>query len=138
MEISEELWNDLKKNTLSGVFRLLESAQKLLENNGEAAISAGLYTYAVEEYGKLMLLSKCNPLDGKVNIDYNALFGGRGSHDLKFEAAIEDLKKQDTECTIITKGVFDPAIFDPEIFDTTAPIIADFKAINVNFLLWSR
>ena len=58
MEITEQLWNELKKNTLSGIIRLAESANILLSSNGDVAICAGLYTYAVEEYGKLILLSE--------------------------------------------------------------------------------
>jgi hypothetical protein len=46
----------------------------------------------------------CNSLGGKVNIDYYALFGGRGSHEIKFDAAIKASKKQDIECLILKKA----------------------------------
>ena len=49
MLIPEQLWNNLKANTLAGVVQLLESSEKLLANKGNPAICAGLYTYAVEE-----------------------------------------------------------------------------------------
>ena len=125
MEISEELWNNLKKNTLSGVLRLLESAQKLLENNGEEAISAGLYTYAVEEYGKLILLGEYNSLDGKVSIDYYALFGGRGSHNLKFEAAI---RKLPDECKHLGVDIWAPGIWAKGVWVDSSSVIADFNS----------
>jgi AbiV family abortive infection protein len=125
MEISEELWNNLKKNTLSGVLRLLESAQKLLKNDGEAAICAGLYTYAVEEYGKLLMLSNCSIANGKVDIDEKALFGGHGSHNLKFKAAIAKLPD---ECKHIGADLWVPGIWKKGVWKDSSSVVADFNS----------
>jgi hypothetical protein len=124
--ISEDLWKQLMQGTLDGVIRQLDASNKLLLNGGNEAICAGLYTYAVEEYGKLLLLKQYVPSNGKVTIDYEKIFRDK-RHENKYRVAIENLKKQAPECTILMKGLFDPAMFDPQIFDTTAPIIADFK-----------
>lgn len=121
--IPEDLWKQLMQGTLDGVIRVLDASNKLLLNEGNEAICAGLYTYAVEEYGKLLLLKQYVPSNGKVTIDYEKIFK---RHEDKYQAAIENLTKQAPECTILTRRMFDPAIFDPQIFDTTA-IIADFK-----------
>jgi AbiV family abortive infection protein len=124
--IPEDLWKQLMQETLDSVIRLLDASNKLLLNGGNEAICAGLYTYAVEEYGKLLLLKQYVPSNGKVTIDYEKIFRDK-RHKNKYRAAIENLKKQAPECMILMKGSFDPVFFDPQIFDTTAPIIADFK-----------
>ena len=114
------------QQTLDGIIRLLDASNKLLLNGGNEAICAGLYTYAVEEYGKLLLLKQCVPSNGKVTIDYEKIFRDK-RHENKYRAAIENLEKQAPECTILMKGLCNSAIFNSQIFDTTAPIIVDFK-----------
>jgi hypothetical protein len=123
--ISEELWKQLLQETLNGVIKMLDASNLLLSNGGNEAISAGLYTYAVEEYGKILLLKKCVPTNGKVTINYSQIFRD-SRHDNKFPSAIKDFENQAPECIILAKGMFDPAIFDLKIFDNTPPIIADF------------
>jgi AbiV family abortive infection protein len=127
LEISEQLWNELKKNTLAGIIRLLEAADILLSSNGDVSISAGLYTYAIEEYGKLNLLSECIPENGKVKIK-NQLFYGRESHDLKFKAA---LNKLPDECKYIGvdywAGYF-PKGFWGGWFPDERSVVAGFKS----------
>jgi hypothetical protein len=124
--ISEDLWKQLLQETLKGVIRMLDASNKLLQVEGSEAICAGLYTYAVEEYGKYLLLKQCVPMNEKVTFDYEKIFRDK-RHQNKFIAAIEDFRKQAPECIILAKGMFDPAIFDPQIFDTTAPVIVDFN-----------
>lgn len=106
---------------------MLDASNNLLSNGGDKAICAGLYTYAVEEYGKILLLKKCIPSKGQVTINYGKIFMDK-RHENKFKTAIKDFKIQAPECMILAKGLFDPAIFDPKIFDTTPPIIANFKS----------
>lgn len=105
---------------------MVDASNKLLSDEGNEAICAGLYTYAVEEYGKHLLLKQCVPMNGKVTINYEKIFKDK-RHENKFNAAIEDFRKQAPECIILAKGMFDPAYFDPQYFDTTAPITVDFK-----------
>ncbi len=131
MEITEKLWKELKENTLSGVLRLLESANILLSNYGDVAICAGLYTYAVEEYGKLVLLGECLPKNGKVDIDYDLLFGKRKrkTHDSKFQAALNRLPD---ECKNIGVdywgGYFPKGWFPKGYFPDESSVVADFKS----------
>jgi AbiV family abortive infection protein len=124
MVIPEQLWNDLKVNTLAGVIRLLESSEKLLIINDDRAICAGLYTYAVEEYGKLIMLSKYSPLGGKVNLNEDKLFGP-GSHKLKFKAAIKNLPD---ECKNIGIDIWEPDIWEKGIWLDASSVIADFES----------
>lgn len=91
LEITEELWQKCIEETLHGIWTLLDSAERLLESGGDEAICAGLYTFAVEEYGKLLLLRQYNPSDGKVKIEFRDIFRG---HDKKFRKAIENLPRE--------------------------------------------
>ena len=75
-------------------------------------IAGGLYTYAVEEYGKLLLLGSLPEKAGVVSVPYREIFR---SHGKKFEAA---LRKLPADCALMRRGPFDPRIFDPRIFDT--------------------
>lgn len=127
MEITEQLWNDLKKNTLSGVLRLLESADILLSNKGDVAICAGLYTYAVEEYGKLILLTECSSLNGKIDINENRLFGPR-SHDIKFKAAIDRLPNECKHIGVDYWGGYFPKGYWAGYFPDESSVVAGFKS----------
>ena len=104
----------------------MDASKKLLLNGGSDVICAGLYTFAVEEYGKYILLKQYPPMNGEVTVDYEKIFRDK-RHQNKFIAAVNDFKKQAPECTILAKGLFDPKIYDPKIYDTTGPIIVDFQ-----------
>ena len=107
--------------TLQRILKLLDSAQILLENGGSVTVCAGLYTYAVEEYGKILLLRKSRKVDAHDRVKYK-----EGFRDLntKFRLAVKHLPN---ECLTLRIGIFDPNIFDPKTFDTET-IIADFKS----------
>jgi len=111
LEISEALWRTMMQETLNGVLALTDSVEKLLNNGGDAAICSGLYMFAVEEYGKLLLLKDCTSASGMVRIRYR---NGFRSHTAKFGKAIQTLPK---ECVTLHRGVFDRSVFDPEAFD---------------------
>ena len=126
--LTEKTWNDLKQSTLKGIIELLDASQTLLSNNGNKEICAGLYSYAFEEYGKYLRLTDYSPEKNRVEIDYYDIFRER-RHEKKFKRASDDLKNRGAvECTILSKGFFDPAIFDPKIFDTRPPVNLDFQA----------
>jgi AbiV family abortive infection protein len=114
------IWQKYNEETLQGILKLLDSAEKLLDNGGNKAICGGLYTFAVEEYGKLLLLKRYIPYEGKVKIRYTGEFL---KHAKKFEIALKLLPK---ECTTIHTGIFDEVIFDPEVFDVSQ--VADLEA----------
>lgn len=123
-EIDEQTWKNLKFVTFTNIKSILNSAKILLKDNiiqnqevlfDHPHICAGLYTYAIEEYGKLLILESYVPINNKVKIEYLSRFT---DHDAKFDIAIERLSLVAPECIRIGKGLFDPAIFDPVIFDT--------------------
>lgn len=130
IQIEEKIWKSLINATYHNIKYLLKSSYELLEINihenkellsEHPWISAGLYTYAIEEYGKLLYLQSCKVENGKVEIDYRKKFI---NHDFKFETAIEDLPR---ECSIIGKSFFDPNVFDSAVFDTKQTI-STFRA----------
>lgn len=112
LSINEALWRTMMQETLNGVIALIDSVEKLLNNSGDTTICSGLYMFAVEEYGKLLLLKGCTPTSGVVRIPYK---NGFRSHSAKFEKAIQTLPK---ECITLHEGAFDRSAFDPQSFDT--------------------
>ena len=110
----------------AGVQTLLWSARILLDKAASSdaadilgepgpvdlwAVAAALYTYAVEEYGKLLLLGSLPEKGGVVSVPYREIFR---SHDKKFNAALEKLP---AECALIRQGPLDFSIYNPAIFD---------------------
>ena len=114
--ITEDMRNKTIEISRQRILKLLDSAQILLDNGGTVTICAGLFTYAVEEFGKIVLLRKSRKIDGHVRVNYKK---GFRDHNTKFRLAV---KKLPNECTTLQIGPFDPKFFDTET------IIADFKS----------
>ncbi len=53
IEITQEKWSEAKLIIIEGIRKKLEAAKKLIKSD---KVAAGLYIYAVEEFGKLLLL----------------------------------------------------------------------------------
>ena len=83
IHLKNEDWNNIKKLTLQRIVSKLESAKELLKVTGLDDVSAGLYTYALEEFGKPILLDKSEFIANKTKrkIKYKSEFT---SHDIKF------------------------------------------------------
>ncbi len=93
-------------------------------STGNPTVSAGLYTFAVEEYGKYLYLKSLEPIDGKYHIDYANEFT---NHTSKFEKALSNLPD---ECKLINLGEKEenPEFYEPDFHDD---IIADFDQPDV-------
>ena len=122
--ISEQQWRTLKSETLNTVIMILESIEILIidlqTKQGVVATQvlngAGLFSHAIEEYGKLLYLQSLSSINGIITIEYDGKHGGKfKNHKHKFELA---LKKLPNQCTVLEDGAFDTAIFDSRIFDT--------------------
>ena len=62
-------------------------------------IAAGIYVYALEEFGKLLLLKDCKKVDGRYIIKYRNEFV---SHRIKFGKAFDYLQNNNSdECIIL-------------------------------------
>jgi AbiV family abortive infection protein len=119
--ITEELGKKTIGIAIKRILTLLESAKILLEQGGDPTISAGIYTYAIEEYGKIVLLRESPRINGKIKVEFK---GGFKNHFRKIGIAVDQLPD---ECKYLRKGIFDPSIFDPNIFDTQ-DVVADFES----------
>ena len=100
LQISAEQRDRLQSSTLSGIKRVLAAATALhklaaegLERKSDdlLVVAAGLYTYAFEEYGKLLLVSELEDAGGAVAIPYMDMFR---SHDQKFKRAARDVPRE--------------------------------------------
>ena len=125
-KISNRKRETLQGAAAAGVQSLLWSARILLDKEASsdaaailgdpgpgdlAAVAAALHTYAVEEYGKLLLLGSLPEEDGVVSVPHRVIFR---SHDKKFNAALEKIP---AECALIRQGPPDLSMFNPTIFD---------------------
>jgi len=89
------------KLCIKKVYDLLDDVEILCNNNGNEATAVPIYTVAIEEYGKSLLLKKClengPQKDGNYQIIKN-IFGirvpGKGTHSEKFDEAIADLPEE--------------------------------------------
>lgn len=100
---------------LAGIRRLLRSAEALsrealspdaVDPDGLLAVAGGLYTYAVEEYSKALLIESLPEKSGVISVPYREIFR---SHGKTFEAARGALPR---ECWSAEDGYIDPAYFD--------------------------
>ena len=101
----------LQGAALASVQSLLVSARTLLDKAvypggphwASLLTTAGaLYTYALEEYGKMLLLGRIPEKGGIVSVPYREIFR---SHRKKFDAALGALPP---DCALMTRGPFDP------------------------------
>jgi hypothetical protein len=150
LEIDIGLRNDMVCFIKERIIHSLETTKRFLELKEEAYddICAGLYTYAVEEYGKILFLNGLSPLpppkDNKIKVRYTYSNHGFLDHDHKFNLALKD-KALPRSCKVLREGVFPFEDFEEDDFvvDTTANMkarmavfYADFdKADNYNSIL---
>lgn len=119
-------WKEITHTTLYNCHYILESVKILLDTNIEENqtilydhpfVAAGLYTFALEEYGKFLLLYSISQENGKYRIMYRDEFR---NHTKKFEKALENIPE---ECKLVHKGSFGKSF--GRGFDTDE--IADFE-----------
>ena len=109
---------------LSGVRGLLSSAALLCRgaassgadlSAGLLAAAGGLYTYALEEYGKLLLLDSLPEKGGIVSVPLLEMFRRHGK---KFGAALDSLPE---ECRLLGGGPTGPRLPCAEPLEATFP-----------------
>ena len=119
--ITEDQWKSLKKETHNTIFAIIESLEVLsnhIQSPGYGKdttpkMCAGLYTHAVEEYGKLLYLKGLSPANGKVDIEYENKFK---NHKFKFNLTLNNLPQN---CNVLREAPFDSNVFDDNVFDAT-------------------
>ena len=65
-------WNDAKHTVRDGIVKKLSAAKQNLSIDKD--IAAGIYVYALEELGKLLLLKDCKKVNGRYIIKYRNEF----------------------------------------------------------------
>jgi hypothetical protein len=119
--------DDMRCFIKNNIIHNLEAIKRFLELNEEKYddICAGVYTYAVEEYGKFLYLSSLSPRppNNKIAIQYTDNNGGFLDHRHKFELALNALPDC---CKVLFEGGFTDSGFTKTGF--THDTVADFEA----------
>lgn len=119
--VSELKGDELIKNIQDGIVRKLQSSSQLVQFDKE--IAAGLYTYALEEFGKLLLV-KGSKLPNNLYEINNDWFK---THKDKFPKAFDYLQENNHgQCIELTEGDF--AFNDFYWRDFMIGLTADFAA----------
>jgi hypothetical protein len=90
IKLSPEKWDETKRVIREGIKKKLDASKRIIETDKE--VSAGLYIYALEEFGKLLLLDKSNLNDGRRIIKYRDQYV---NHETKFGIAFDYLQQRD-------------------------------------------
>jgi AbiV family abortive infection protein len=119
--ISELKGEELIKNIHEGILRKLQSAKQLVDFDRE--ISAGLYTYALEEFGKLLLVRESKSKNNQYEIKREWF----RTHKDKFPKAFDYLQQNNhSQCIALTEGTFVISYFYWQ--DFMVGLLADFEA----------
>src|SRR5207249_11112411 len=104
LTISEEKMAELKRRIVTGIKKNLPSARHLCGINNETA--TGIYIYAVEELGKLILLRDCQKQNREYIIEYARKYR---KHPVKFKLDFDLVQKiHKSDCIVLNdKGGFD-------------------------------
>jgi len=133
--ITTQQWRKLKDETRDTALAILHTCGVIVErtkqpdwiNGVEPTICSALYTHAVEEYGKVILLQAHLAVNGFVVID-DAEFR---NHKLKFNLALKNLPEQ---CKILKKGSFSSKSFsDDYSLDTIANQDTRWEVLYTDF-----
>ena len=128
--ITEAQFESIKSSVRNNIYGIIEVVKKNIQSENERAIPdskynpnpniiyicAGLYTYAVEEFGKHKLLESCQVNGGLV--DLSPIRKSFFNHDKKFELAREALPP---ECFTLYDSEPDDAMWNLVINDLAYP-----------------
>jgi AbiV family abortive infection protein len=128
---SSSVWEANSETFVNGISLCLKKAKALSEdamllfkNGTKTDHAVVLYVYAVEEFGKALLLDdeyRANPNEATYDID-KELFVGKGAHSKKLQRVHRRLPD---ECLKLMQGSFDAESFDRESF--SVDILADLE-----------
>lgn len=136
LDVNYETWKIICQDTLFNIDSILKSVKILLDKNikdnekilwDHPYIAAGLYTFAIEEYGKFLILSSITEHEGVFRIKYKNEFI---SHPKKFKKALESIPE---DCKLIYKGSFGKGFGSGFDIDEIADSDARFKILYSDF-----
>lgn len=59
ISLHEQTWRDLMEEILDTIKKRIAVLNRMIDHNLDEYICAGLYTFVIEEFGKLIILTKC-------------------------------------------------------------------------------
>ncbi len=121
IDITDQQWEEMTCYIEHGITRKLIAARKMIDIDKE--LSAGLYLYAFEEFGKLLVLHDTEKVNGKHRVNYANKFT---RHSKKFKCAARYLEAHGYDDCLVLGGGFDPRGFDSKGFITA--MLADFDS----------
>jgi hypothetical protein len=100
IDISEDQWNQMKQHIRDGILRKINAVSKIQKIDKDMA--AGLYVYAVEEFGKLLLFRDAPLLNGMRKVTYRDEFV---AHEMKIKKAFEYFRNNGFDaCIVLAQG----------------------------------
>jgi len=111
--LEEGIWRALMQEILIAGRKKISIVKNMVSLSLDEYICAGLYTFILEEFGKLILLAACPIINNKREIKYAGEFGEFTNHERKFGAALDYLEANGFEEAYIlnNEGSFDPKSF---------------------------
>jgi len=88
-EISKEKLEEGIQYSLVNISVLLDHSQKACQKYTDNSIALGLYTFAIEEFGKLLYLLESFKTDKESYQIPKDIFFGQKSHKIKFEKSLQ-------------------------------------------------
>ena len=88
--LEEKVWRDLMNEILNGIKKNIAVLRSMVSTKLDEYVCAGLYTFALEEFGKLLLLQRSpKRMSNKREIRYASEFT---IHEVKFSSALDYLQ----------------------------------------------
>ena len=111
--------NNLLDEIRARVLKILDNVEILLNNGGDLQICGALYTHAIEEYGKFILIKNSVVSNGICTIDMTSF----KDHDSKIKLAQQNLP---SDCFTLKQGSFGKHNFGRSNFSVHE--VADWEA----------
>jgi len=86
--------------------QLCNSALKLMNNDNDLTHAYGLYTFAIEEFGKLLYLQEFFQNNNDIQKFQSYIFKGNKSHHMKFKKGLKNLPPACKNITIYKQAAF--------------------------------
>ena len=133
--ITTSLRNEMIATIQRRIIHNLEAIKEVLKVQGYEDVGGALYTYSLEEYGKILFLRDIKPIPPdkkKVKFRYRPKKNktdrkshGFLAHDDKFSRMVQDEKLQNSS-KVLSKGDYEPN--DVVFIDFVVGLIADMEA----------
>jgi hypothetical protein len=136
LTITTSLRDEMISTIQNRIIHNLEAIKELLKVQGHEDVGGALYTYALEEYGKILFLQDNQHIlpndNNKIKYKYRPKYNktdrkshGFLAHDDKFSRMVQDEKLQNSS-KVLSKGDYEPN--DVVLTDFVVGLIADMEA----------